>query len=199
VTEIVPANAALLTLASASPRRSALLQQLGVAHRVLVPDVEETRHADEPAADYVLRLAQLKARAVRARDASLPVLAADTSVVLDGQIFGKPRDREHAVMMLLQLAGRVHRVFTGVALDSGGAAPRCALSVSEVTLGAISRADAELYWATGEPCDKAGAYGIQGRGAVFVAHLSGSFSGVMGLPLFEVAQLLRYLAPGVKG
>jgi septum formation protein len=186
---------AVLTLASASPRRSALLTQIGIAHRVLVPDVDESRLPDELPRDYVLRVAQLKARAVHERDASLPVLAADTTVALGEEIFGKPRDREDGIEMLLRLAGRTHRVFTGVALAWQDAAPRCVLSQSEVRMRAITRSEATAYWNSGEPRDKAGAYGIQGRGSVFVAHLSGSFSGVMGLPLFEVAQLLRGMHP----
>lgn len=183
----------LVTLASASPRRSQLLTQVGVAHRVRVPEVDESRLPGEPPPDYVLRLARLKAREVQARDASLPVLAADTIVALGEDLLGKPRDRAEGVAMLLRLAGRVHQVFTAVALCRQEAAPRCALSRSEVTMRPIGRGEAEAYWDSGEPCDKAGAYAIQGRGAVFVAHLSGSFSGVMGLPLFEVAQLLREL------
>ncbi|MEO7775729.1 MAG: Maf family protein [Steroidobacteraceae bacterium] len=189
----------VLTLASGSPRRSELLTQIGIAHRVLVPDVDESRLPDEPPRDYVLRVARVKAFAVRTGDASLPVLAADTAVALGEEILGKPRDREGGIEMLQRLSGRSHKVFTGVALAWQGETPRCVLSESQVTMRAITRAEAEAYWESGEPRDKAGAYGIQGRGAVFVAHLSGSFSGVMGLPLFEVAQLLRGVMTGVKG
>jgi septum formation protein len=193
-----PANP-VITLASASPRRSLLLQQIGIEHRVLVPDIDESRLDGEPPRDYVLRIARLKALAVRARDAALPVLAADTTVALGEEIFGKPRDREDAIEMLQRLSARTHQVFTGVALVWKEAEPRRVLSLSEVTLRAITRSEAQAYWNSGEPRDKAGAYGIQGRGAVFVAHLSGSFSGVMGLPLFEVAQLLRCLYTEVAG
>ncbi|MGB6605083.1 MAG: Maf family protein [Steroidobacteraceae bacterium] len=180
---------ALVCLASASPRRRALLEQLGVAYLTQPADIDETLAPEEAARDYVVRMAQAKALTVRARGVELPVLAADTAVVLDETIFGKPRDRAEGVAMLARLAGRTHRVLTAVALaQAAGVAFR--LSASEVRMRAISAAECAAYWDSGEPCDKAGGYAIQGRGAVFVEHLSGSYSGVVGLPLYESAQLL---------
>ncbi len=179
----------LVCLASVSPRRRELLAQLGVPYLVHPADIDETLAPREAGADYVVRVACAKALAVRARGVDLPVLAADTAVVLDETIFGKPRDRAAAAAMLLALAARTHRVLTAVALaHSAGVAFR--LSASEVRLRAISAAECAAYWDSGEPRDKAGGYAIQGRGAVFVEHLSGSYSGVVGLPLYETAQLL---------
>ncbi|MBN2887534.1 MAG: septum formation protein Maf, partial [Chromatiaceae bacterium] len=160
--------------------------------------------AGEAAEDYVARVALEKGRAGRAALASSerrPVLAADTSVVLDGRIFGKPRDREHALAMLRALSGREHRVLTAVALVAPGGAQGGApgvtpagewMQISESRVRFRSLAEPELahYWDSGEPRDKAGAYAIQGRGALFVAELRGSYSGVMGLPLFETGRLL---------
>lgn len=178
-----------LCLASASPRRRELLAQLGVAYLVRPADVDETLAPHEAASDYVVRMARAKALAVRQRGMKLPVLAADTAVVLDETIFGKPRDRADAMAMLARLAGRTHRVLTAVALaQAAGVAFR--LSASEVRMRALSEAESAAYWESGEPRDKAGGYAIQGRGAVFIEHLSGSYSGVVGLPLYETAQLL---------
>lgn len=179
----------LVCLASVSPRRRALLAQLGVPYLVQPADIDETQAPGEAAADYVVRVARAKALAVRARGVELPVLAADTAVVLDEMIFGKPRDRADAAAMLLALASRTHRVLTAVAL-AYAAGVAFHLSASEVRMRAISAAECAAYWDSGEPRDKAGGYAIQGRGAVFVEHLSGSYSGVVGLPLFETAQLL---------
>jgi len=179
-------------LASASPRRRELLAQLGVACSVRPAHIDETRLPGESPRDYVVRLAREKALAVHALDASLPVLGADTTVALGDDIFCKPGSREEAVAMLMRLSGRTHDVLTAVALAvRTGVAER--LSVSRVTFRVLEPAECAAYWDTGEPCDKAGAYAIQGRGAAFVQHLSGSFSGVMGLPLFETAELLRAL------
>jgi septum formation protein len=179
----------LVCLASASPRRRELLAQLGVAHLTQPADIDEALAPGEVARDYVVRMAQAKALAVRSRGVQLPVLAADTAVVLDEMVFGKPHDRGDGVAMLARLAGRTHRVLTAVALaQATGIAFR--LSTSEVRLRAISAAECAAYWDSGEPRDKAGGYAIQGRGAVFVEHLSGSYSGVVGLPLYETAQLL---------
>jgi septum formation protein len=145
----------------------------------------------EAASDYVIRLAMLKARvghAAVSRAVDLPVLAADTAVVLDDMILGKPRHRGDALAMLARLSGRTHRVYSGVALVGQRAEAR--LNVSEVSFRRIEPREAEAYWASGEPADKAGGYAIQGLGAVFVEELHGSYSGVMGLPLFETAALL---------
>ena len=181
--------AVLLTLASMSPRRRELLTQIGVAYLVSAADVDESALPDEPPADYVVRLACAKARVVRQRGASLPVLAADTTVVIDGSILGKPRDRAEGVAMLARLSGRTHQVLTAVAL-AVPARITFRLSASEVRMRTLTAAECAAYWESGEPHDKAGGYAIQGRGALFVESLRGSYSGVMGLPLFETGQLL---------
>jgi septum formation protein len=191
-------------LASGSPRRRELLHQIGVSFRVVGAAVDEAALPGEAAPAYVARLAAAKADAGwdRSRGAvEAPVLAADTAVVLDGRIFGKPADRQDAEVMLRQLSGRTHEVLTAVALRTA-AGLYARLNRSEVTFRAIAIPEARAYWETGEPKDKAGAYAIQGRGAVFIADLRGSFSGVMGLPLFETAELLsaagvpQWAAPG---
>src|ERR1700722_5348673 len=178
-------------LASGSPRRRELLQQIGVSFRLVGRSVDETVRLAENAPAYVLRLAAAKADAgwqtSGAGDA--PVLAADTAVVLDGKILGKPADRQDAEAMLRQLSGRTHEVLTAIALrTAGGVESR--ISRSEVTFRRIAADEAGDYWETGEPGDKAGAYAIQGLAAVFISDLRGSYSGVMGLPLFETAELL---------
>jgi septum formation protein len=181
--------APLVCLASLSPRRHELLAQIGVPHVVAAAGIDEAVQPGEAAADYVLRMARAKAHAVRARRAALPVLAADTTVVIDEHICGKPREEAEGVAMLARLSGRTHRVLTAVALAAGdGLTFR--LSASEVRFRSLSRAECLAYWRSGEPRDKAGGYAVQGRGAVFIEHLSGSYSGVMGLPLYETAQLL---------
>jgi septum formation protein len=180
----------LVCLASVSPRRRELLAQIGVPHIVVGADIDETAQAGEAPREYVLRLARQKALAVRERGEKLPVLAADTTVVLDDVIYGKPRDREDGIAMLGRLSGRAHEVLTAVAVaDSRGVASR--LSVSTVRFRGLSSEECMAYWETGEPCDKAGGYAVQGAAAVFIESLSGSYSGVMGLPLFETAELLR--------
>jgi nucleoside triphosphate pyrophosphatase len=189
------ANAPVVCLASMSPRRRELLAQIGVPHTVVAAHVDERHLAGESPREYVERLARLKAATVIGRGESLPVLAADTAVVLNGLIYGKPADRAAGIAMLQALAGRTHEVLTAVALGRGrGMALR--VNSSTVRFRAIARAEMEAYWDTGEPHDKAGGYAIQGYGAVFVLALSGSYSGVMGLPLLETAELLR--AAGVR-
>lgn len=180
-------------LASQSPRRAQLLSQLGLRFEVVVAPADESPHVGEAADVYVQRVARAKIAAARAKYASRdmePLLAADTAVELDGRILGKPRDRAEGMEMLAVLSSREHRVFSGLALRSAGAL-HTALSVSRVRFRAITSDEAAAYWQTGEPADKAGGYAIQGRGAVFVEQLIGSYSGVMGLPLFETAKLLR--------
>lgn len=180
----------VLRLASASPRRRQLLDLIGVTHLVTPADIDETPRHDEPADHYVLRLAREKADAVWAREADLPVLAADTTVVVDAEILGKPESEDDARYMLGRLSGREHVVHTGVALRAPSGA-RLALSSTRVRFAPLSEDQIHAYWASGEPRGKAGAYAIQGLGAVFVADISGSYTGVMGLPLFETAALLR--------
>ncbi len=181
--------APLLCLASMSPRRRALLEQIGVPHVVSAADIDEAVLPGERAADYVVRMACTKAHTVRARGTPLPVLAADTTVVVDGLICAKPAGRADAIAMLGRLSGRTHQVLTAVALASG-AGLDFRLSASDVRLRRLSPEECAAYWETGEPRDKAGGYAIQGRGALFIEHLSGSYSGVMGLPLLETGELL---------
>ena len=178
-------------LASASPRRRQLLEQLGLEFEVAATEVDETSQSGEAPQDYVLRVARLKAEtAARLLEATRPVLAADTVVVLDGTILGKPKGREDALHMLARLSGRSHQVLSALALWNHGAL-ETASSRSEVVFRPIAPEEATAYWKSGEPQDKAGAYGIQGRGALFVERLTGSYSNVVGLPLFETAELLR--------
>ncbi len=191
----------MIYLASASPRRQALLRQLGVEFSVLVPRLNETRGSKETPPAYVRRLAHAKALAawteIGARGlAPHPVLAADTCVVLAGEVLGKPRDRADGEAMLRRLSGREHQVLTAVAVLHSGAA-HDALSTSHVRFRALSEPEIARYWDTGEPADKAGAYALQGRAAAFVEHITGSYSGIVGLPLYEVWQLLRRV--GVDG
>jgi len=200
-------SADFLYLASGSPRRRELLTQIGVRFQLLATQVDESSRPGEAADAYVLRLAALKARTGArqlggaARElcsdpgpvamplAEAPVLGADTAVVIEGRILTKPKDAADGERMLGELSGRVHRVLTAIALATPtGLHTR--LSCSEVTFRTIAAAEARAYWSTGEPGDKAGGYAIQGKGAVFVAALRGSFSGVMGLPLYETAELL---------
>ncbi len=189
-----PARAAVLYLASRSPRRRALLEQVGLVFATVAVAVDEAPlHAEQPA-DFTQRLAVAKAAAGRthARRAgwpARPVLGADTCVAVAGEMLGKPRDRDDATRMLRALSGRTHEVYTGIAVDHAGTC-RGALSVSRVTFARLTDAQIDAYWHTGEPRDKAGGYAIQGRGGGFVARLEGSYSGVVGLPLFELRELL---------
>ncbi len=196
-----------LYLASRSPRRRELLRQIGVRFEPLVlrlaqprgPDIDETPHPGENAAAFAARVATAKARfgleVLGMRHLAVhPVLAADTVVSIDGEILGKPADRAEAAAFLHRLAGRAHEVRTYIALASGAPARlelRTAESVSTVRFGPLAEAQIERYCAGGEPYDKAGGYAIQGMAATFIEHLDGSYSGVMGLPLFETANLLR--------
>ena len=193
-------------LASRSPRRRELLAQIGVRFHLLLfrsrpgedPDVDERPLGNEAPDGYVERLARAKAdagwrRMVQRNLPHAPVLAADTTVALEGHIFGKPADREEAAEMLAQLAGRTHEVLTAVALKQDEWL-ESALSRSEVRFKALSAREIEQYVTSGESDDKAGAYAIQGRAARFIVELRGSYSGVMGLPLYETAELLERLA-----
>ncbi|HVX03823.1 MAG TPA: Maf family protein [Rhodanobacteraceae bacterium] len=184
----------MLWLASQSPRRRELLAQAGVAFQTVDVDVPEVRGADESPRAYVERVAREKARAgldaVTSRDAGAVVLGADTEVVLDGRVFGKPRDAVDAAAMLRALSGRTHEVISAVCCV-GAQGERLATCTSAVTFAELDERAIATYVATGEPFGKAGGYAIQGRGAAFIAHLAGSYSGVMGLPLFETVRLLR--------
>jgi septum formation protein len=179
-------------LASASPRRSELLRQIGVPFEVRPAQIIEAQASGEVPDAFVLRLAAEKADAVWRRvpaEERRPVLAADTAVVLDERVLGKPADEAEAEAMLAALSGRTHRVLTAVALRCGDTA-ETSLSSSEVRFRATTAEERAAYCRSGEPLDKAGGYGIQGRAAMFVEHLAGSYSGVVGLPLFETAALL---------
>lgn len=200
-------------LASSSPRRRELLDQLGVRFAVVAQDVPEHYASDEAPEDYVQRLALEKARAgwqaLPADAIRRPVLGADTAVVVDDTVLGKPADRAAALAMLAMLSGRAHRVLSAVAVvgatvsdvsDGGELRQRLGqyrtsvrLSESRVWFRRIDEQERAAYWASGEPADKAGGYAIQGLGAIFVERLDGSYSGVMGLPLFETAELLQGL------
>lgn len=197
-TALDPVTHRAFYLASASPRRRELLVQAGFEPNVLrlapARAVDETPVAGEPPLVYVKRLAHAKALAGVAELAAsgldpAPVLGADTTVALGADIFGKPADAAEAAAMLTRLSGREHQVLTAVALAEGDRVD-LRISVSRVRFARLSDAQIEAYAASGEPMDKAGAYGIQGRAACFVEHLEGSYSGVMGLPLFETAELL---------
>jgi len=179
-----------LLLASASPRRRQLLQQIGVEFSVVTHRVNETPHCDEEAREYVVRMALEKARhaASRAGPEQI-VLGADTAVVLGDHILGKPSGREEALRTLMALSGRTHEVCSAVAV-CGRSFARTRLNVTAVTFRSLSRAEAAAYWRTGEPSDKAGSYGIQGIGALLVSRIEGSYSAVVGLPLVETAALL---------
>jgi nucleoside triphosphate pyrophosphatase len=186
-------HAPSLYLASASPRRRELLEQIGVACRLSAVTVDEAPHPGESPEIYVLRLALHKARAGYARVPATEqawVLGADTSVVVDNEILGKPRDQAEGIAMLRRLSGTTHHVYTGVALV-GKEGEGSRLSVSTVSFRTVTPRECEDYWRSGEPADKAGGYAIQGKGAMFISRLEGSYSGVMGLPLFETAELLR--------
>ena len=184
---------ATLHLASGSPRRRELLAQIGVSFVTLSATIDETALPSEPAERYVERLAREKALAGLAgleQSQAAVVLGADTSVVLDGRILGKPENREDALATLAALSGREHQVLTAVALASGERVESRVVT-SRVRFRPLRPGEAEAYWDTGEPCDKAGSYGIQGLAAVFVSQIEGSYSAVVGLPLCETAQLLE--------
>ncbi|MEI7783789.1 MAG: Maf family protein [Betaproteobacteria bacterium] len=196
----------LIYLASQSPRRAQLLEQMGLRFETLLPDPQEDAEAleavrgSEPPARYVQRVTALKLDAALERRQRLvlpdaPILCADTTVAIGSEILGKPTDAQHAAAMLRQLSGRTHRVLTAVAVQSGRRRVQ-ALSVSRVTFEPMSAQQIRDYVACGEPFGKAGAYAVQGRAAMYIRHISGSYSGIMGLPLRETAQLLRQLRLG---
>ena len=194
----------MIYLASRSPRRRELLHQIAVSHEILLlrldpkrgSDIDETPHAGEAPQDYALRVARAKAErgswvaARRAACVKKPVLAADTTISLDGEIIGKPADAEDAVRILTRLAAREHTVITAVAVAQGEHV-ETRISSSQVTFGALNEARIRHYVATGEPMDKAGAYAVQGRAAAFITRIEGSYSGIMGLPLAETAEMLK--------
>jgi len=184
----------MLILASASPRRAELLTAAGIAFTTAPADIDERVLPDELAEAHVKRLAEAKARAVAAGHPGALVLGADTVVVLDGRILGKPRDTAEAAEMLRALAGRTHEVWTGVALVSGGGA-EVEAACTRVWFTAMTEAEVDAYVATGEPMDKAGAYGIQGRASRYVDRIDGSYTNVVGLPVALVVRLLSAAEP----
>lgn len=190
----------MIYLASASPRRQELLRQVGIEFDAMPSNIPEVRGAGETPAQYVTRVASDKARRVAqlVKERGLPahpVLGADTEVVLDGEILGKPENAAHGIDMLRRLSGRAHEVLSAVCVWHQGK-EYTTLSTSRVTFRPLTPAEIEQYWKTGEPAGKAGAYAIQGRAAAFVAKLEGSYSGVMGLPLHELDELLREICVG---
>lgn len=176
-----------LHLASTSPRRREILQSLGIEFEIVMVETDESRQKGESAEDLVVRLAIAKAEAATGAEY---VLGSDTVVVLDDRVLGKPADADDAVDMLLALSGRKHSVLTGVALKTPNGT-RVVLSKTDVRFREIERDEAIRYWHSGEPADKAGSYGIQGLGGMFVEAINGSYSGVMGLPVFETVELLK--------
>lgn len=180
-----------LILASASPRRRSLLDQIGVQYRVIPSSICEAVRSGEAPVAYTRRLALEKALASYPQgDRQCAVLGADTSVAIDGKILGKPENETQAIEMLMTLSGRTHQVITAVALVTPQQHEVIHVS-SEVTFTELNEMLCRTYWHTGEPWDKAGSYAIQGKGAVFVSSITGSYSGVVGLPLFETAALLQ--------
>jgi len=182
----------MIYLASASPRRRELLSQIGIKFELLLVDVDESIISGELADDYVARVATLKAQtaANKASDQTMAILAADTSVIDGNNILGKPRDKADAINILAGLSGKTHQVKTAISVAFNGGITTEVIT-TDVTFRAISRQEIEQYWATGEPQDKAGAYGIQGIGGKFVEKINGSYSSVVGLPLMETEQLLN--------
>ena len=185
----------LILLASASPRRSALLTQIGVPHEVRPVDIDESLGTGEDPSSYVYRLAKTKAETLWSRLAPnerKPVLGADTTVALGGEVLGKPASSAEHLKMLRRLSDQTHQVYTGVALRSTSGT-ELRLSVTDVTFRPLNDIEIIAYWETGEPADKAGGYAVQGRAAMFIERIHGSYSGVVGLPLFETAQLLQLI------
>jgi septum formation protein len=179
-------------LASASPRRRELLDQIGVRYRTIASEIDESVRPGEDPGQYVRRMALEKAMAVKQKENTrVPVLGADTAVIVDESILGKPQDREHAVEMLMNLSGRTHEVWSAVTLVRECGPAIGELSVTRVTFAPLPDAWIEAYWDSGDPLDKAGAYAVQGKAAQKISRLEGSYSGVMGLPLYETTEILR--------
>ncbi len=183
----------MIYLASQSPRRQELLRQIGIEFEQVDADIDETPRENESPQTYVERMAAEKALNAFRMDMSYPLLAADTSVICENQILGKPQNQQDFLAMFERLSDNAHQVITAVAVtnNKASAAVKTRVSVSEVIFRKITRNEALRYWQTGEPADKAGGYGIQGTGAIFIKKISGSYSGIMGLPLFETAELLK--------
>ncbi|NNF16455.1 MAG: septum formation inhibitor Maf [Gammaproteobacteria bacterium] len=183
-------NQSFIILASASPRRARLLQQLGVSFIQEAARIDESVRPGESPEEHVARLSIAKCKKVITVRDDCTILGSDTVVVADNEILGKPQDQQDHARMLRSLSARTHRVCTGVTLMSRSAS-QTEVNISEVTMRSISAQEISRYWHTGEPCDKAGGYAIQGFGAAFISHIAGSYSGIMGLPVFETAQMLE--------
>ncbi len=183
----------MIYLASQSPRRQELLSQIGIEFELVHAEIDETPLKNEESGQYVQRIAAEKALNAFRTDMSKPLLAADTSVICDDRILGKPENEQDFLAMFEILSDNAHQVITAIAVTDKqeASAIKTSESVSEVLFRKITRNEAIHYWQTGEPVDKAGGYGIQGKGAVFIRQISGSYSGIMGLPLFETAELLK--------
>jgi len=186
-----------LVLASQSPRRQALLNQLGYQFSIVVADIDETAHFNESAEDYVLRLALQKSQAIydqlpATKQVDTIVLGADTCVVCEGKILGKPADEEQCIATLGQLSGQTHQVLTSIVAVSADLVLKKLVS-TQVSFKPLATVEIQRYWQTGEPCDKAGSYAIQGIGGQFVTNINGSYSAVVGLPLYETSQMLTKL------
>jgi len=180
---------AKIILASHSPRRAELLTQLGVNHQVCAVDIDETPFKNESPLNYVQRVAAEKSAAcLQLKHTQYPILAADTAVVFNNQIMGKPEDQQHAAQMLHRLSAQTHQVYSAISFRGKEHWQR--VNITEVTFRAIQAFEMAAYWNTGEPEDKAGGYAIQGLGSIFIESIKGSFSAVMGLPLFETAEIL---------
>lgn len=184
-----------ITLASASPRRRELLDQIQVSYTVLPVYIDESLIAGETAEQFVKRLALEKARMGYKKYPGRPALGSDTIVIYENQILGKPKNRQNAFDMLKMLSGNTHRVMSAVAICNGEK-EHCKVNLSEVEFAQLSDLQIEAYWETGEPVDKAGGYGVQGIAAQFIKNIRGSYSGIMGLPLYETTQLLELV--GIK-
>ena len=178
----------MIYLASKSPRRSDLLNQIGINHQVVNIEIDETPRQQETPTDYVLRMAKEKALQACSDEMTIPLLAADTSVICEEKILGKPENKEQFLEMFELLNDNQHQVITAVAVIKDTI--QTSLSVSQVSFRKITPEEALLYWETGEPRDKAGGYGIQGKAAIFINDIHGSYSGIMGLPLYETSELL---------
>ncbi|MCU7940740.1 MAG: Maf family nucleotide pyrophosphatase [gamma proteobacterium symbiont of Bathyaustriella thionipta] len=185
----------MIHLASSSPRRQELLQQMGVSFKVIPQFAEEVHKLNESPKNYVSRLAREKAidGLSRQNNQTIPVLGSDTAVILNGTILGKPNDKEQAINMLLSLSEQTHQVITAVAVINEQRIEQV-VSITDVSFSKLTRSMCEKYWQTGEPADKAGSYGIQGQGALFISNINGSYSGVMGLPIYETRVLLNQFA-----
>lgn len=186
-----------IILASASPRRAELLEQIGVRYIVKVADIDESCLANETPEDLVQRLAIEKSQCFAQQYASTPIMGADTLGVLDGELLLKPRDYEHAHDMLTRMSGQWHEILSAVAISYAGRTTH-RLSRNRVLFKPLSSRDIKAYWETQEPQDKAGAYAIQGLAATFIERIEGSFSGIMGLPLCETAELLQAITATIE-